>query len=240
MKFGVVVFPGSNCDYDAFHVLDKIAGQPVVSLVARQRRSRGLRRHHRARRVRLRRLSAYRGDREVLASDGRRWDGSRREADWSWGYATASRSYARRGCCPERLCATPGSKYICRPVHLRVESTATPFTSACAPAEVLEIPIGHMEGNYVCDDETLRTLERNERVVFRYCDEQGQVTAEANPEWLAGQHRGHLQRGPQRDGNDAASGPLRGSASGIERRMEDLRRHDRGPAVRSLQAPHSF
>src|SRR5581483_421661 len=66
-------------------------------------------------------------------------------------------------------------------VHVRVESTDTPFTSSCKKGEVLTIPIGHMEGNYFCDDETLADLRRDNRVVFRYATPLGEVTADANP-----------------------------------------------------------
>ena len=74
-----------------------------------------------------------------------------------------------------------GLKYVCKPVHVRVENNQTPFTGACAKGEVLTIPIGHMEGNYFCDEATLAELKRDERIVFRYVNAQGELTAEANP-----------------------------------------------------------
>jgi phosphoribosylformylglycinamidine synthase subunit PurQ / glutaminase len=72
-------------------------------------------------------------------------------------------------------------KYVCKPVHVRVENADTPFTSACNQGEVLTIPIGHMEGNYFCDETTLTELKRDNRIVFRYTDAAGEVTPEANP-----------------------------------------------------------
>lgn len=74
-----------------------------------------------------------------------------------------------------------GLKYICKFVDLRVENPNTPFTNACRAGEVLRIPIGHMEGNYYCDAQTLDTLNRENRVVFRYSTPDGLITPEANP-----------------------------------------------------------
>jgi len=74
-----------------------------------------------------------------------------------------------------------GLKYVCKPVHVRVENAATPFTNACTVGEVLTIPIGHMEGNYFCDPATLEELKRENRIVFRYSSPSGEITGEANP-----------------------------------------------------------
>ena len=82
---------------------------------------------------------------------------------------------------PGALIRNVGLKYVCKPVHVRVESTDTPFTSACREGEVLTIPIGHMEGNYFCDETTLAELRRDRRIVFRYTDPKGQATPESNP-----------------------------------------------------------
>ena len=85
------------------------------------------------------------------------------------------------GLLPGALIRNTGLKYVCKPVNVRVESTDTPFTNACKQGEVLTIPIGHMEGNYFCDDVTLADLKRDNRVIFRYSSPQGELTAEANP-----------------------------------------------------------
>ena len=74
-----------------------------------------------------------------------------------------------------------GLKYVCKPVQVRVENVATPFTNACSPGEVLTIPIGHMEGNYFCDQHTLDSLRRENRIVFRYATATGEISAAANP-----------------------------------------------------------
>jgi phosphoribosylformylglycinamidine synthase len=82
---------------------------------------------------------------------------------------------------PGALMRTAGLKYVCKPVQVRVENADTPFTNACRAGDVLTIPIGHMEGNYYCDDATLAELRRDQRIVFRYCDAAGEITAAANP-----------------------------------------------------------
>ena len=85
------------------------------------------------------------------------------------------------GLLPGALMRNASLKYICKPVHVRVENADTPFTNACRPGEVLCIPIGHMEGNYFCDEATLAELRRDSRVVFRYSTPNGEVTPDANP-----------------------------------------------------------
>ena len=102
-------------------------------------------------------------------------------ADWCSASATDFRFCARPDCCPGALLRNAGLKYVCKPVHIRVESTNTPYTQQLSKGEVLEIPIGHMEGNYFCDEPTLAELKDQDRIIFRYTTPSGEVTAEANP-----------------------------------------------------------
>jgi phosphoribosylformylglycinamidine synthase I len=85
------------------------------------------------------------------------------------------------GLLPGALMRNVGLKYVCKPVHVRVENADTPFTHACREGEVLTIPIGHMEGNYFCDEATLAELEGNKQIVFRYSSPEGKITLDANP-----------------------------------------------------------
>jgi phosphoribosylformylglycinamidine synthase len=85
------------------------------------------------------------------------------------------------GLLPGALMRNAGLKYVCKPVHVRVENADTPFTNACREGEVLCIPIGHMEGNYFCDEVTLQELCSDHRIVFRYCDPSGEITEASNP-----------------------------------------------------------
>jgi phosphoribosylformylglycinamidine synthase len=85
------------------------------------------------------------------------------------------------GLLPGALTRNTGLRYVCKPVQVRVENAATPFTNACSQGEVLTIPIGHMEGNYFCDQETLDGLRRDNRIVFRYAAPSGEISPAANP-----------------------------------------------------------
>jgi phosphoribosylformylglycinamidine synthase len=85
------------------------------------------------------------------------------------------------GLLPGALMRNVGLKYVCKTVEVRVENAETPFTNACHNGEVLAIPIGHMEGNYFCDEQTLAELNRDNRVIFRYANAQGETTRESNP-----------------------------------------------------------
>jgi phosphoribosylformylglycinamidine synthase len=85
------------------------------------------------------------------------------------------------GLLPGALIRNQGLHFICEHVRVRVENDNTPFTNELRRGSVLSLPIAHAEGNYVCDDVTLETLRREDRVVFRYCNEKGETTAAANP-----------------------------------------------------------
>jgi phosphoribosylformylglycinamidine synthase len=85
------------------------------------------------------------------------------------------------GLLPGALIRNRDLHYICEHVTVRAETTETPFTNQLKAGSVLRIPIAHGEGNYVCDDQTLEELKREDRIVFRYCDERGEITEAANP-----------------------------------------------------------
>jgi phosphoribosylformylglycinamidine synthase len=85
------------------------------------------------------------------------------------------------GLLPGALLRNRELHFICDHVRVRVENASTPFTNELSRGSILRLPIAHAEGNYVCDDVTLETLKREERVVFRYCDQNGEVTEAANP-----------------------------------------------------------
>ena len=85
------------------------------------------------------------------------------------------------GLLPGALMRNAGLKYICKQVHLRTETADSPFTNQLAKGDVLQMPIGHMEGNYFCTPEELRQLEAEDRIAFRYATPQGEITPEANP-----------------------------------------------------------
>lgn len=88
---------------------------------------------------------------------------------------------AETGLLPGALVKNRGLRFVCRTVHLRVETCASPFTQACSRGELLAVPIAHGEGCYYADDETLKRLEDEDRVAFRYVTAAGEVTPQANP-----------------------------------------------------------
>jgi phosphoribosylformylglycinamidine synthase I len=122
------------------------------------------------------------------------------------------------GLLPGALMRNAGLKYICKQVHLRVETANSPFTNQLTKGDVLEIPIGHMEGNYFCTSEELRRLEGEDRIAFRYATPQGEITGEANPNGSLGNIAGILNEGRNVLGMmphpDRSSEKLLGSADG--------------------------
>ena len=180
MKFGVVVFPGSNCDHDAYHVISKHVGQPVDFIWHKETD-----------------LSGY--DAVILPGGFSYGDYLRAGAlahfspimkaikdfaaqgKFVFGVCNGFQILCESGLLPGALIRNRGLHFICRHIHIRVENNQTPFTSELEGGEILSIPIAHAEGNYVCDDATLAELERNNQIVFRYCDENGEITDEANP-----------------------------------------------------------
>ena len=102
------------------------------------------------------------------------------------------------GLLPGAMMRNKGLRFLCRQVHVRVESTDTPFTCAARPGQILKMPIAHMEGNYFCDPATLADLERNMQVVFRYVSPVG-----ASPTG-----NGAARRGPLEDDDANPNGSL--------------------------------
>ena len=180
MKFGVIVFPGSNCDHDAYYALGAVAGQQATYLWHESADLEncdaiilpgGFAFGDYLRTGAIARFSPVMESVTRFAQSG----------GLVLGICNGFQILCEAHLLPGALMRNAGLKYICRAVHLRVETTDTPFTNACRQGEVLQIPIGHMEGNYFCEPETLDLLLRENRVLFRYCDPQGRTTTEANP-----------------------------------------------------------
>jgi phosphoribosylformylglycinamidine synthase I len=179
MKFGVVMFPGSNCDRDTFHVLKEVLGRETVFLWHKDHDLRGV-------------------DAVVLPGGFSYGDYLRSGAIARFSPLMQEvRTYARRGghvlgicngfqillelgLLPGAMLRNKGLKFLCEFVHIRVENARTDFTRAAAKGRVLRIPIAHFDGNYYAPDRVHEDLVRTNRVVFRYCDADGRVTDEAN------------------------------------------------------------
>jgi len=103
------------------------------------------------------------------------------EGKFVFGICNGFQILCESGLLPGVLMRNRDLHFICKHVNLRLENPNTPFTTEIEPGRVLSIPIAHAEGNYTCDDETFNSLEENGQIIFRYCDENGDVTDEANP-----------------------------------------------------------
>lgn len=180
MKTGVIIFPGSNCDYDAFWAVKGLAHQPATFLWHESHDLEncdliivpgGFAYGDYLRTGAIAKFSPVMGSVKKFAGSG----------GLVMGICNGFQILCESGLLPGALMRNAGLKYICRSVHIRVENAETPFTSACQTGEVLQVPIGHMEGNYFCDEQTYAELEQDNRIVFRYCTADGVVTPEANP-----------------------------------------------------------
>jgi phosphoribosylformylglycinamidine synthase subunit PurQ / glutaminase len=123
------------------------------------------------------------------------------------------------GLLPGALMRNAGLQYICRQVFLRTETEDSPFTRTVRRGEVLQMPIGHMEGNYFCDEATLAALKKQDRIAFRYATREGEITREANPNGSLDNIAGILSEGRNVLGMmphpDRSSEALLGSADGF-------------------------
>src|ERR1700740_1858079 len=180
MKFGVLVFPGSNCDHDTFNVIAEIAKQPVTFLWHDSEDLKGVDAvlvpggfayGDYLRTGAIARFSPVMQSVKKFANQG----------GLVLGICNGFQILCESGLLPGALMRNAGLKYICKQVHLRTETTSTPFTQTLTRGQVLQIPIGHMEGNYFCDPDTLAALQREDRIAFRYCEPNGEVTPAANP-----------------------------------------------------------
>ena len=219
MKFGVLVFPGSNCDHDTSNVIAEIAHQPVVFL---WHDSESL---ENCDAILVPGGFAY-GDylrTGAIARFSPVMQSVRKFADAGGlvlGICNGFQILCEAGLLPGALMRNAGLHYICKQVYLRTETTDSPFTRTVSQGQVLQLPIGHMEGNYFCDAATLDELKRTDRVVFRYCTREGAVTADANPNGSLDNIAGILNEGRNVMGMmphpDRSSEALLGSADGFK------------------------
>ncbi|HEY1897627.1 MAG TPA: phosphoribosylformylglycinamidine synthase subunit PurQ [Terracidiphilus sp.] len=217
MKFGVLVFPGSNCDHDTYNVIAEIARQPVTFLWHDSEDLQGVDAvlvpggfayGDYLRTGAIARFSPVMQSVRKFAADG----------GLVLGICNGFQILTEAGLLPGALMRNAGLKYICKQVHLRVDTTNSPFTNELAKGEVLQIPIGHMEGNYFCTAEDLRQLEAEDRIAFRYATPAGEITAAANPNGSLANIAGILNEGRNVLGMmphpDRSSERLLGSADG--------------------------
>jgi phosphoribosylformylglycinamidine synthase len=180
MKFGVVVFPGSNCDHDAYHAIGNVLKQPVEFIWHQSQDLAGcdaivlpggFSYGDYLRTGAIARFSPVMKSVEKFARSG----------GLVLGICNGFQILCEAGLLPGALMRNAGLRFICRHVHIRVEETDTPFTCAARPGQILKIPIAHSDGNYACDEATLAELERNRQILFRYTTPDGRDDAAGNP-----------------------------------------------------------
>jgi phosphoribosylformylglycinamidine synthase len=180
MKFGVVIFPGSNCDEDIIYVLEKIMGQQVVRLWHKDHDLQGcdfivlpggFSFGDYLRSGAIARFSPIMQEVIQFAAKG----------GYVWGICNGFQILTEAGLLPGALLHNQNRKFNCSNIHLVSQTSNSMLTSMIDPQRALKIPIAHGEGNYFADTDVLKSLNDNEQVLFRYCDESGNITADANP-----------------------------------------------------------
>jgi phosphoribosylformylglycinamidine synthase len=180
MKFGIIVFPGSNCDDDCYRVLKDVLGEPVELLWHKDRDLKGCQAvilpggfsyGDYLRAGAIARFSPIMESVIRLANEG----------GLVLGICNGFQILLEVGLLPGAMLRNKSLKFLCHYVDLRVERTDTAFTNQCVEGEVLRIPIAHNDGAYFASAELLEKLGENRQVVFRYCDGEGQICEEANP-----------------------------------------------------------
>jgi len=184
MRFGVVQFPGSNCDDDAVYAIGSVIGEPVELIWHQSEQLSGFDAliipggfsyGDYLRTGAIARFSP------VMKAVGK----FARAGGLVLGICNGFQILLEAGLLPGAMLRNQRLRFLCRQVHLRVETTDTPFTCAARPGQVLKMPIAHMEGNYFCDPATLGELERNKQIVFRYVHPDGRDAGpndfDANP-----------------------------------------------------------
>lgn len=180
MRFGIVIFPGSNCETDTWHALNDQMGAPVNYIWHTETTLAGYDC------VILPGGFSY-GDYLRTGAVARFSPVMEAVSDFAGkgglvlGICNGFQILLEAGLLPGAMMRNVGQTFVCRYVHLRVESIDTPYTRAMEKGSVLRIPVAHGEGNYYADEATLAELKRNDQIVFRFSTAEGEITTEANP-----------------------------------------------------------
>jgi phosphoribosylformylglycinamidine synthase I len=180
MKFGVVIFPGSNCDEDIIHVLENVMGQQVVRLWHKDHDLQGAEFivlpggfsfGDYLRSGAIARFSPIMQEVIQFAARGGK----------VLGICNGFQILTEAGLLPGALLHNKTRKFICRNIHMKAQTNNSLVTQFIDTQRALKIPLAHGEGNYFADADVLKALNDNDHVLFRYCDEFGNVTDESNP-----------------------------------------------------------
>ena len=180
MKFGVIVFPGSNCDADCYHVVRDVLGQQAEYIWHKE--------------------SSVSGCDALILPGGFSYGDYLRtgavarfspimpavidfadQGGMVIGICNGFQILLEAGLLPGAMLRNRSLKFTCQSINLKVQRTDTPFTNQLLTDEIIKVPIAHGEGNYFCDQSTLAALQRENRILFSYCDENGVESAAANP-----------------------------------------------------------
>ncbi len=183
MKFGVVLFPGSNCDDDMVHVLGKVMNQEVVKIWHKSEDlgdfdtgdclilPGGFSYGDYLRAGAIARFSPVMQSVIDFANNG----------GYVWGICNGFQILCEAGLLPGVLLRNSNQRFICKNTYLKTTSTQSPLTADLDTNQALQIPIAHAEGRFHTDAATLEALQNNQQILFRYCDVQGNITEAANP-----------------------------------------------------------
>jgi len=180
VKFGVVRFPGSNCDQDAYYTIKDVLGKPVEYVWHQEINTKGFDclvlpgGFSYGDYLRTGAIARFSPIMEAVINHAER-------GKYVIGICNGFQVLCEAHLLPGALVRNTGLKFICRQINLCVENASTPWTRDAKEGQVLRVPIAHGEGCYVADDETLKDLNASKRVMFRYCDAEGRVNPEANP-----------------------------------------------------------
>jgi len=180
MKFGVIVFPGSTCDYDCYYVIKYVLKREVDFIWHKERKlddydciilPGGFSYGDYLRTGAIARFSPVMKEVEAYAKEG----------GLVIGICNGFQILLETGLLPGAMVRNKNLNFICKFVNILVENNHTPFTNLCQRKQVLKIPIAHIDGNYYADGEMLKALKKNDQIVFRYCNENGEISEETNP-----------------------------------------------------------
>ena len=183
MKFGVVVFPGSNCDRDLIHVLEKVLQQEVVVLWHKDKKLPDFNRNDcimlpggfsygdYLRSGAIARFSPIMNAVIEFANSG----------GYVWGICNGFQILCEAGLLPGALLRNINQQFICKNIYITPAEVASPLSHSLSPGSAYKIPIAHAEGRYYADQKTLSRLQQNKQIIFQYCDEFGQVNETGNP-----------------------------------------------------------
>lgn len=185
MKFGIIVFPGSNCDHDCYHIVKHVLGKEAGFIWHKEKDLSGI-------------------DAVILPGGFSYGDYLRAGAIAQFspvmraveefagagglvlGICNGFQILLEAGLLPGTMLKNRSLKFICKDVYLRVDNINTPFTLDYFENQIMRMPIAHAEGNYYADEETLTRIQKNSQIVFRYCGPDGRITDDANPNGAAG------------------------------------------------------